>query len=318
MRKADARQTDAGRNCSSDCFQLAKVEATGADATEDQEFFEALQDQHRPLSCSGRKNSPACMLLVMLVGVICLAIYMFGGSPKLRSTLGGQYSLFCFTLVQSDSYEVSLVSHQHQRGVGLFSCDEYAVFSDRRLPLTGEPLVYTEVIQGPLRVPKSDPPYNFALNTEVFFRVWEKVWQDRTYANHDWIVKVDPDTVFLPNRLRQHLSHGPPPTASISFINCYRGLHGPIEIMSRPAVDRYRDGLDRCRIDLASYVDVSGEDMFMSRCLTLLQIQQVDDFNLLSEKACGEEPSPCTSGKTAFHPFKAPELYFQCLVEAER
>merc|ERR1719401_2626398 len=55
-----------------------------------------------------------------------------------------------------------------------------------------------------------------------------------------------------------------------------------------------------------------GEDQFMRRCLALLRIKKVDEFNLLDELACGKHPSPCRSPSIAFHPFKTVYSYMQC------
>lgn len=52
---------------------------------------------------------------------------------------------------------------------------------------------------------------------------------------HAWVVKLDPDTVFIPERLGPILPSGSPR----AFIqNCNEGLHGPIEVISREALKR--------------------------------------------------------------------------------
>jgi len=224
-------------------------------------------------------------------------------------------SLFCFLLMQSDSYEVRLVQEQFDRGVGIFACDEYSAFSDMELPLGSKTDLRAAAIPGPLRV-RRDPRYNYALNTRVFLRVWSRVVADAKYRSSSWTVKVDPDTVFLPQRLRERLAEGPAHGAKLSFINCRFGLHGPIEVLSRSAVATLGAGMDRCRLERAVGLDTEGEDMFLSRCLDLLGVLQVEDYGLLSEEACMERPFPCRSGKVAFHPLKEANMFLQCLKQA--
>jgi len=55
-----------------------------------------------------------------------------------------------------------------------------------------------------------------------------------------------------------------------------------------------------------------GEDKFLDRCMLTLGVTRANDFSLLSETACGEEPAPCGTSDVAFHPFKLAEDYFAC------
>ena len=100
---------------------------------------------------------------------------------------------------------------------------------------------------------------------------------------------------------------------SVYLNNCRFGLHGPLEVFSRAAVTRLTDGLSQCD-DLRQ--QEWGEDKFLDRCLMLLGVVRVNDFNLLSEKACGGDEPDCASGAVAFHPFKDPLSYFQCWTKA--
>merc|ERR1719469_1847477 len=43
------------------------------------------------------------------------------------------------------------------------------------------------------------------VNTNVFLRTWEQVRDSSPFENFDWTVKVDPDTVLLPDVLKSHL-----------------------------------------------------------------------------------------------------------------
>mmetsp|Transcript_120974 Transcript_120974/g.376039 ORF Transcript_120974/g.376039 Transcript_120974/m.376039 type:complete len:295 (+) Transcript_120974:64-948(+) len=263
----------------------------------------------------GRSWHAAC--IGVAAAVLCAAV---AAAVLAWLTIGRQpqdLSLFCFALMLSDSYEVSLLRGQFELGAGIFGCDEQAVFSDAEVSLGSGSSGQVQVIPGPLRVGK-DPRYNFALNTRVFLRVWDRVFAEGRFERCGWTVKADPDTVFLPGRLRQHLLQGPSPESAVSYVNCRLGLHGPLEVFSRAAVEALLPGLQRCRRERAAGLDTEGEDMFLARCMELLGVQQIQDFGLLSEEACMEQPFPCLSGKVAFHPLKEVGRYFQCLRQAER
>ena len=76
--------------------------------------------------------------------------------------------------------------------------------------------------------------WNTALNTPVFAAIWKKVLELPEFKAHAWTVKLDPDTVFLPARLESFLPKNAAPTF---LVNCNEGLHGPIEVVSRAAVE---------------------------------------------------------------------------------
>ena len=78
--------------------------------------------------------------------------------------------------------------------------------------------------------------WNTALNTKVFAKVWHRVFDDKLFEESDWTVKVDPDAVFLPWRLREHLL-GARPQEEVFLNNCRAGLHGPIEVVSRGGME---------------------------------------------------------------------------------
>ena len=76
--------------------------------------------------------------------------------------------------------------------------------------------------------------WNTALNTPVFSAIWKQVLQLSEFKAHAWTVKLDPDTVFFPARLADFL-----PKADAAFlVNCNEGLHGPIEVVSRSALQQ--------------------------------------------------------------------------------
>lgn len=119
-------------------------------------------------------------------------------------------SLFCFSLMLPFGYEPGLLRSQLQKGVGIFECDEFVVFSNSTVVLSewGTQRVLTLPIPGDLSV-KYGGKWNTALNTDIFISVWNAVSLLGRYQYHDWSVKVDPDAVFFPDRLREMLLRKP-------------------------------------------------------------------------------------------------------------
>jgi len=243
-----------------------------------------------------------------------------GASVTKVEDIGPRPSLFCFSLMLPWGNEVSLIRSQLEKGAGIFKCNKWAVFSNASVELTPGPPVAlrAEVIPGSLKCGFGGE-YNTALNSEIFFRVWQKVIADGIYLMYDWTAKLDPDAVFLPSRLRQHVSQRNPQD-SIYLNNCDVGIHGPIEVIAHGGMKIFGQGLQRCRDTLEHEWMTYGEDVWLMKCLQELRVNRQDDYMLLREKACRpyEYPIPCTSGAVSFHPLKSPQEYFGCLEQARR
>lgn len=257
--------------------------------------------------------------------------------------VGASISLFCFTLIQpvgkggdthllrsaaAYSDEPQLLSAQLEKRVGLFACDKWVVYSNETIPIGN---TYTVPIAGSLACKFSR---HYALNTEVFVRVWEAMAQDGQYRNYDWIVKVDADTVFFPRRLRNLLGKDTSKYAGAVYLNnCWKGMHGPIEVVSREAAEAFSTKMNQCNqlrsqamqpyLSNTDWNHAFGEDVFIARCLGLLRVRKADSFDLLEEASCPPKSSPqvmeepaCDSMHVAFHPFKTVASYFNCLNRA--
>lgn len=160
------------------------------------------------------------------------------------------------------------------------------------------------------------------MNTPVFVKLWATILEDGQYSQHAWTVKADADTVFLPGRLRAILGSQVDPGAAeagsgLFLNNCMFGLHGPLEVVSRRALEVYRDGHDGCGLPVE-------EDVYIRSCLQQLGVPQKDVFDILDELDCrrdGVVQSPdwhdCASGHAAFHPFKTAQEYGECLDRAQ-
>jgi len=228
-------------------------------------------------------------------------------------------SLYCFALMVPRSYEEGLLAWQVQARAGIFGCEEYQVFSNETVDLAG---VSTYSMGGTLQVPYHDI---YAMNTDVFIRVWQMVKYVTAYRNHDWSIKVDVDCVFFPDRFRSFVTRqdnqqipGPLLRAGPVWLNnCQFGMHGPLEVISRDGMATFLEGLDSCenlRQTAMSPGTGFGEDQFARECWTQLQVPKVNEFEtLLSERwNCIERPADCSGPKIAFHAWKDIASWAKC------
>jgi len=238
-------------------------------------------------------------------------------------------SLFCWCVamtvksgpLQIDT-EVALMRATYSRNAGLFNCDGWRVFSNEVVPLDNEGKVMTSSIPGPMSqkvaIPNMESEQMLA-NTGVFFRAWDKVLQKRLFDGYDWTIKLDPDAVFFPERLRKHLKVGwYKPKYNMYFKNCQRwnSMQGPLEIYSHTAMTTFTQRIGECK----QAIDCSkiGEDIFMQKCTQQLGVEGKAEWTMLNDRYCNPCPNcPCSNGWTvAFHPFKSIQAYAQCENEA--
>jgi len=231
-------------------------------------------------------------------------------------------TLFCFSLMVLHSFEEDLLVAQYQERAGIFSCDEYAVYSNESAVL--KDAISIQAVATNLHC-KRGGEFNTPLNVDPFGAVWDKVAKDGTFLRHDWTAKVDPDCVFLPQRLRGALparrDAGVP--SAVYLNNCRFGLQGALEILSRAAVQALASGWSKCRHhfrELCRGPCMWGEDLFVDQCLgQVLNVQRIDALGLLSASSCGaaEGWDNCHDpSRAAFHPLRDLNAHRSCLRHA--
>jgi len=232
-------------------------------------------------------------------------------------------SLFCFALMQPDTYEKDLLAAEAKTHSSIFACEEYSIFSNQVRWIA--PGVFTTHLEKNLTCDKGGE-FGTALNLDVFMEVWTKVFKENKFMRHNFTVKVDPDTVFLPHRLKAVLPHYRERPGGVYLNNCRFGLHGPLEVFSTNAVLSWTQGRQRC-VDHFNKVCSGpcnwGEDMFIDQCLwKVLNVSRYSEWTLLSEDHCkvGKASSDwkhCANGNIAFHPFKTTTAFENCKRHAE-
>lgn len=251
------------------------------------------------------------------------------GAPEAVGT-----SLYCYSIMMPFGYEPGLLTKQFVQKVGIFECEEYVIFTNATITLA--PGLTTYELPGSLAVPYGGK-WGLALNTDVFIRLWKAMAYIGNYKRHDWVIKIDPDCVFFPQRFRMLVTRtrtdqipGPfIPAGPVFLNNCQFGLHGPVEAVSGAGMTTFLNNLDSCEAirqvgmdifptGMPANMDVKdhgfGEDQYLRRCLGYLRVPMVNEFeSLLSERfACSEHPKDCGGMKAAFHAYKSEYDWFTC------
>lgn len=225
--------------------------------------------------------------------------------PQAKNNISGK-SVYCVAAMLPWGNELQLLRWQYQKGVGIFTCEDYDVYSNVVLDLGGfaTRMVYTDMhCQYGLTV----------TNTPVFTHLWNQIATDGEFLKHDWIVKVDPDTMFIPSRLHKNIlreindtdANGND-TKGMYLSDCSTGMHGPIEPLSRQALSTLQQNINHCQ-------SFPQEDVYLRVCLDRNLVKSQLHVDLLGEMHCHFGGwHECTAPRVAFHPFKSIEEWEGC------
>jgi hypothetical protein len=223
-----------------------------------------------------------------------------------------------------------LVALQYSKQASIFACDEYMVFAaDDEKPVApgvwpvqlAEPEGQTGGGSWARSGGKEVDDRMVVLNVKLLF--WRLLVQSNRYRFHDWTVKVDPQTVFIPGRFRIRIRHHDDPPTGTSVPTCEGRPSHALEVLSQKAVDTWSMGWERC-VDFfapqASAVQ-SREEVLVDQCLGILQVKRDTDAYLLSSPDC-MQTLPTSSARcsnvsfAAYHAFGTEESYRQCLQQS--
>merc|ERR1719428_86821 len=110
----------------------------------------------------------------------------------------------------------------------------------------------------------------------MYYQAWLDLRNHRLTADSDWVIKVDADAVFLPDRLLHTLQGYTVPAGGVYIENCKganNGFAGNLEIVSAEAFHRFLENLDTCKATLdwkgaSSATQIPWqEDLFMWKCM---------------------------------------------------
>jgi hypothetical protein len=235
--------------------------------------------------------------------------------------------LFCFAVFRvchpaDDCYEQGLLQSMFDNdpSSGVFGCDDWALLSNEAADVGGrKSLAFGEFSVG---VSKDGT----AANTELFVAAWGVLFKDGRFQKHDWTLKVDPDAVLLPWRMRDHLvDHTDDEELYVVNCNAYPDsdafpmMYGSVEILSKAAAKAYSKGATKCREGL-QWEDW-GEDWYLTQCLDFLGVKRLEMFDVVGDNVCvgpgqGGTGDCGEGGRAAFHPFKTIEKWTECYKNA--
>jgi hypothetical protein len=255
-------------------------------------------------------------------------------------------SLFCFSVYTNNtgstkrSYELELIKGQKARGVSIFRCSEQAVYSDVEVPIApGLSTIKVNDVKGDFHFAKRKTSGTW-VNTGMFFQVWQAIGRAGVWARHDYVVKVDADAVFFPNKLVEHLRGMPVPAEGVYLENCpfvEYGYFGNLEVFSKNAFGTLLTQMEDCYAGLNWKVGIKngkygpmGEDLFAQTCMDRHGVKKVERFDLTRDGTCPADrpkaekknkkyvPSCKGTPAVSIHPFKKPDAYFKCMEEADQ
>jgi hypothetical protein len=153
------------------------------------------------------------------------------------------------------------------------------------------------------------------------------IWSNR-YRFHDWTVRADPETVFIPGRFRTRIRdlryhHDEPPTG-IALAACEDHPSHAFEVLSQKAVEAWSLGWERCRDFFAPQASINQtrEEGLVDQCLAMLRVERDTDAHLLNSPDCAHESTlsytvNCSNVSfAAYHPLGTEESYRRCLEQS--
>jgi len=233
--------------------------------------------------------------------------------------LKGYPSLYCFSLFMPSRYEGPLLKAHLNEGAGIFSCDGYDVYAAEECDLgKSKDGIEVKAILIP-KIPVGVSQDGTAGNAKLFMAVWDKVIAGARFHDYDFTLKVDPDAVLIPWRIRDHMRSHIGENAYV--VNCnkfpnspnFPMMFGAVEIFTTKAMIAYAMGSWKCgqQLPWGSW----GEDYYMTHCLDFLGVGRIADFGVLGDNVC--TGANCLDPYTgSFHPFKTIDSWMQCWGQA--
>jgi len=261
--------------------------------------------------------------------------------PILQDAVPVGQKMYCFALYTENtgstkqSHELEILQHQHSQQLGIFQCDYSDVFSDVSVEVgNGQMTTVVTDVEGDWHFAKRKVSGTW-VNTGIFTQIWKKIAEGGKYQSADWVLKLDADAIFVPNRMRVWLKqHALVPPAGIYLENCKNvdfGYFGNLEVFSREAFSTLIKNIDTCKQTLNWKVGVKngkygpmGEDLFAQSCLDSVGVRRVEAFDITTDGACpadrpkAEEknkkwkPNCAWAATPAMHPFKKTQEWIQC------
>merc|ERR1712113_1109717 len=158
---------------------------------------------------------------------------------------------------------------------------------------------------------RQDKPGLWA-NAMIYYSIWQAMAADGLWSHHAWTVKVDPWSVFIPQRLINFLASQDVTQNGQYYDTCegvLEGYFGNLEVSSNQAMKSFFEQLG----------------LFKQQCFDMAGVNKVPGYGLSNSGTCiNNRPSaekdnkkyiPTCKGapQAVLHPFKDVSSYVKCL-----
>jgi len=196
-------------------------------------------------------------------------------------------SLFCFSVALRDtgapkkSEDVELLLMAQRMKTHVFACERWMVFSDVKMTLDTKAGGFVQVAY-PKGIKR--PNTKHYVNVPVFLNVWRAIKADTNWKSFPWIVKADPSTVFIPQRLREIVRRQVVTESGVYMENCKyvrMSFHGSLEVFSGMAFSKFLAHMEECQVQLPihnadhAHFKEYGEDKFAAWCMHVQGVDKV-------------------------------------------
>lgn len=227
-------------------------------------------------------------------------------------------SLYCFVVVHSSSSNFRTIQHQAFVGSGIAACDELSVFSERRAHVAHHfwsiPVVPFEITG-----------FGRTVGPVTLQAAWRFLSEHYVWRVHDWVVKVDPETVFFPSALKAQLMthaegfHHVDKGHGVYLMTCVKTsdmrMTNALEVVSQKAMATFSFNENACS-DLGTstqHLNVS----WLQQCMQSLGSIGSNIGEVVLDSDCDDlpkriAPNQCKFDKIAFHPFRSVESWKEC------
>jgi hypothetical protein len=203
--------------------------------------------------------------------------------------------------------DVKLLNAQFTNTAGIFACDDYMAMTAGKKLVMGQGWPTTKIAP----VDGTD----LQSIAEMHKNAWNEILSDGRFQSADFTIKVDPSTVFFPDRVCKHLIELNASADIGTYVaTCNKSgpskMLGPMEILSRSAVETFSRGKEETCGEELEYKTMD-EDVFLQACLEMLNVSPVFYGDMLADESC--EPAQCSDvQKAGYSPYSNATDWLDC------
>merc|ERR1712226_545843 len=125
--------------------------------------------------------------------------------------------------------------------MGIFACSSWKVYGDTAATIGGVPVTVVTKTADWRAYKRQDKPGLWA-NAMIYYSIWQAMAADGLWSHQAWTVKVDPWSVFIPQRLINFLASQDVTQNGQYYDTCegvLEGYFGNLEVSSNQAMKSF-------------------------------------------------------------------------------